>query len=99
MGKISHSRSEPRSDVICLEGNGYRPSHKGDGWRVGGAMYTLNSVEIHAVAYENFKADGAVGGGRAFAIVGDHENRPTDMTNLVIEKRKDEVDITGTPSA
>lgn len=27
---------EPRSDIICLEGNGYRPSHKGDGWIVGG---------------------------------------------------------------
>lgn len=32
----------------------------------------------------NFKADGAIGDGIAFAIVGDHENRPTDMTNLVI---------------
>ena len=27
---------EPRSDIICLEGNGYRPSHSGDGWCVGG---------------------------------------------------------------
>ena len=32
----------------------------------------------------NYKADGAIGGGVAFAVVGDHENRPTDMTNLVI---------------
>lgn len=24
------------AEVICLEGNGYRPSHKGDGYRVGG---------------------------------------------------------------
>lgn len=32
----------------------------------------------------NFKADGAIGGGIAFAIVGDHENRPTDMTNVVV---------------
>lgn len=32
----------------------------------------------------NYKADGAVGDGVAFAVVGDHENRPTDMTNLVI---------------
>lgn len=32
----------------------------------------------------NYKADGAIGGGIAFAIVGDHENRPTDMTNLVV---------------
>lgn len=32
----------------------------------------------------NFKADGSVGDGVAFAIVGDHENRPTDMTNIVV---------------
>lgn len=32
----------------------------------------------------NFKADGAIGGGIAFAIVGDHENRPTDMTNVIV---------------
>ena len=36
------------------------------------------------VIISNYKADGAVGGGIAFAIVGDHENRPTDMTNLVV---------------
>ena len=51
MGKERDARSEPRSDIICLEGNGYRPSHKGDGWIVGGAMYTLNSTEVHAVCY------------------------------------------------
>ena len=45
--------------VICLEGNGRRPSHKGDGWSIGGAMYTLNSVEVHAVciAYERHDQD------------------------------------------
>lgn len=52
MGEIRNIRSEPGSDVVCLEGNGYRPSHKGDGYRVGGAMYTLNSTEVHGVAYE-----------------------------------------------
>lgn len=41
----------------------------------------------------NFKADGAVGNGIAFAIVGDHENRPTDMTNLIVEKDDREVSI------
>lgn len=51
MGKISDSGREPRPDVICLEGNGYRPSHRGDGWAVGGAMFTLNSTEVHAVCY------------------------------------------------
>jgi len=51
MGKERDSGRESRSDIICLEGNGYRPSHKGDGYRVGGAMYTLNETEVHAVCY------------------------------------------------
>lgn len=38
-------------DIVCIEGNGARPSHKGDGWSVGGVMYTLNAVEVHCVAY------------------------------------------------
>lgn len=32
-----------------------------------------------------YKGDGAVGGETSFAIVGDHESRPSDMTNLVVE--------------
>lgn len=51
MGKISDFKHTSGSDIICLEGNGARPSHKGDGYSVGGAMYTLNSTEIHAVCY------------------------------------------------
>ena len=31
----------------------------------------------------NGKADGADGEGVAFSVVGDHDNRPTDMTNIV----------------
>ena len=45
--------------------------------------YALSNY-MTEVIISNFKADGAVGGGIAFAIVGDHENRPTDMTNLVV---------------
>ena len=39
--------------VICiaLEGNGIRPSHMGNGWNEDGKMYTLNTVERHAVCY------------------------------------------------
>lgn len=51
MGEVSNIRSEPGSDIVCLEGNGYRPSHFGDGWRVSEVMYTLNSTEVHAVCY------------------------------------------------
>ena len=38
------------TDVICLEGNGTRPSHRGSGYSEG-AMYILNITEVHCVAY------------------------------------------------
>ena len=34
---------------IVLEGNGSRDSHKGDGYRESETMYTLNTVEQHAI--------------------------------------------------
>ena len=37
--------------VVCLESNGARESHKGDGYKESETMYTLNTVEQHAVAY------------------------------------------------
>jgi len=37
--------------LVCLEGNGSRPSHKGDGYSESETMYTLNSTEQHAIAY------------------------------------------------
>lgn len=51
MGEKWHTGSDSRSDIVCLEGNGSRPSHRGDGFKVSGAMYTLNSTEVHCVAY------------------------------------------------
>lgn len=36
---------------VALEGNGSRPSHRGDGASVEGVSYTLNAVEQHQVAY------------------------------------------------
>lgn len=36
---------------IVIEGNGSRPSHKGDGFTESETMYTLNSTEKHAVVY------------------------------------------------
>lgn len=35
--------------MIVLEGNGSRPSHKGDGYSESEVSYTLNSVEQHGV--------------------------------------------------
>ena len=51
MGKIRNTRSESGSDIVCLEGNGSRPSHHGDGYKESGVMFTLNTTEAHAVAY------------------------------------------------
>lgn len=45
-----------RKTTVVLEGNGYRPSHRGDGYSVSSVSYTLNSVEQHAVAYEQNEA-------------------------------------------
>ena len=35
--------------VVCIEGNGTRDSHKGDGYKESETMYTLNTVEQHGV--------------------------------------------------
>lgn len=45
-----NDHKEPQ--VICIEGNGSRPSHQGDGFRMGDPMYTLNGTEQHAVCVE-----------------------------------------------
>ena len=37
--------------MIVLEGNGARPSHQGDGYAESETMYTLNTIERHAVCY------------------------------------------------
>jgi DNA (cytosine-5)-methyltransferase 1 len=38
--------------IVALEGNGSRPSHRGDGYG-GEVSFTLNSVEHHAVCYQD----------------------------------------------
>lgn len=35
--------------IIVIEGNGARPSHQGDGYKESEVMYTLNTVDRHAV--------------------------------------------------
>ena len=37
--------------IAIVEGNGTRPSHRGDGYAESDTMYTLNTVERHAVAH------------------------------------------------
>ena len=56
----SKSADSDHVPIVCLEGNGSRPSHKGDGYAENEIMYTLNSTEHHAVAVENHPADSRV---------------------------------------
>ena len=42
--------------IVALEGNGSRPSHRGDGFKETEEMYTLNATEQHGVAYSSSKA-------------------------------------------
>ena len=37
--------------IVVVEGNGSRPSHKSDGYKESDVMYTLNTIEQHAVVY------------------------------------------------
>jgi site-specific DNA-cytosine methylase len=39
-------------ETVCIEGNGIRESHRGDGYKESDTMYTLNTVEQHGVCYE-----------------------------------------------
>lgn len=41
-----------RGECVVIEGNGARPSHQGPGFLESDTMYTLNTMEHHAVAYE-----------------------------------------------
>lgn len=42
--------------VVALEGNGSRPSHKGDGYKETDVMYTLNATEQHGIAHPTFSS-------------------------------------------
>lgn len=52
--RVIRGSNSPRPNynkIFALEGNGARPSHKGDGHRESEVMYTLNTIEKHGVAY------------------------------------------------
>lgn len=49
---------EKASRTVCIEGNGTRASHMGDGYKQSDVMYTLNTVEKHAVCTKNKSAIG-----------------------------------------
>ena len=53
MQRKNHNRTNYPRILAVLEGNGIRPSHKGPGINTDAkVMYTLNSVEVHGVIYE-----------------------------------------------
>jgi DNA (cytosine-5)-methyltransferase 1 len=52
-GNSCHTLLSDSADtsIICVEGNGARPSHKGSGVSQNGISFSLNTVERHAVSY------------------------------------------------
>ena len=53
-GYQKNGTQEAMSDMyvtVALEGNGQRESHRGDGYKESDTMYTLNTTEVHGVAY------------------------------------------------
>ena len=46
---VDNSETVTKSETIVIEGNGSRPSHKGDGYKESDVMYTLNTIDRHAV--------------------------------------------------
>ena len=58
MGNVSPTLvSNSGNALFCLEGNGQRESHKGDGYKESETMYTLNTVEQHGVCYSQDRFD------------------------------------------
>ena len=55
-------------ETIALEGNGQRPSHRGDGYLVTDKSYTLNATEQHGVVYAVDQ-----GGGKSSVVVRDNQ--------------------------
>ncbi len=63
--------------VVAIEGNGSRPSHKGDGYKETDKMYTLNTVEQHGVAYGLDRASYNQGENAQFGFTVKEEVEPT----------------------
>lgn len=63
--------------IAVVEGNGARPSHHGDGYKESDIMYTLNTVEQHAVAYGIDRATYNMGQNAQFGIAVEEEVEPT----------------------
>lgn len=63
--------------VVAVEGNGARPSHRGNGYSEEGVSFTLNTTENHAVAYGIDRATYNMGRNARFGITVREELEPT----------------------
>ena len=87
-GDKSMSMTSGRADVhhtqsvICIEGNGTRESHRGDGYKESETMFTLNTVEQHAVMTQQAFGEYKAGGAASSLKMRDYK----DATDLVVTK-------------
>lgn len=72
-------RSGCEGGMIVIEGNGSRPSHKGDGFKEDNVMYTINTIEKHGIAYGIDRATFNMGKNAKFDI-GVRENVGATVT-------------------
>lgn len=76
-GSLRANAGDNQQSVVCIEGNGVRESHKGDGYKESDTMYTLNTVEQHAVAYGLDRASFNQGQNAKFGFSVDEELAPS----------------------
>ena len=76
-GSLRANAGDNQQSVVCIEGNGVRESHKGDGYKESDTMYTLNTVEQHAVAYGLDRASFNQGKNAKFSFSVDEELAPS----------------------
>lgn len=63
--------------IAIVEGNGSRPSHHGNGYAESEVMYTLNTVDKHAVAYGIDRAAFNQGRNAQYGFAVEEETQPT----------------------
>ena len=84
----NQSPCKNQGGIVVIEGNGIRPSHMGDGYKESETMYTLNTIEHHAVAHPIYTTSKA-----SF-----HTTAHTDVADtLVASDFKDPPTVTGEP--
>lgn len=54
---VAGGTGESTERTVAIEGNGSRQSHHGNGYKVTDKMYSLNTVEVHAVATDRSQSN------------------------------------------